>query len=87
MQWINSVEMQTFLHPGERKIMQRIANVAVKYHQIQKFIKSVTVAEETTADANGIYWSFLCHYLNNLFKSQVEITSNQDCISKHFVKG
>lgn len=51
-QWINSSEMQKFLHPGERKILQRIANVAVKYQKIQKFIKSVTDLEDNTENSS-----------------------------------
>lgn len=38
--------MQKFLHPGERKILLRIAAVAAKYQKIQKFVKSVVNTDE-----------------------------------------
>lgn len=49
--------MQKFLHPGERKILQRIATVATKYHKIQKFIKSVTEPEGSADQPGCIKWA------------------------------
>lgn len=48
--------MQKFLHPGERKILQRIATVAIKYHKIQKFIKSVTEPDSSAENPGCIKW-------------------------------
>lgn len=35
------VELRDFLHPGERKLLQKIMQVALSYHKIQEFVKCV----------------------------------------------
>lgn len=35
------VELRDFMHPGERKLLQKITLVALSYHKIQEFIKRV----------------------------------------------
>lgn len=40
-EWFNMVELRDFMHPGERKLLQKITLVALSYHKIQEFIKRV----------------------------------------------
>lgn len=35
------IQLQDFLHPGERKLLQRIMQIARDYHHFQEFIRSV----------------------------------------------
>ncbi|KAF5291369.1 hypothetical protein FQA39_LY03520 [Lamprigera yunnana] len=52
--WLNSIDVQDFLHPGERKLLQRIIVIALSYHEIQEFIKTVdTHPMLCTSSKNG----------------------------------
>ncbi|KAF5269803.1 hypothetical protein FQR65_LT05849 [Abscondita terminalis] len=39
--WINSIDIENFLHPGERELLQRIVVIGLDYHTIQEFIRAV----------------------------------------------
>ncbi|KAI4467889.1 gamma tubulin complex protein [Holotrichia oblita] len=40
-EWLNSVELQEFLHPGEKKLLGKILELALSYHKIERFRKMV----------------------------------------------
>ncbi|XP_017775472.1 PREDICTED: gamma-tubulin complex component 4 isoform X2 [Nicrophorus vespilloides] len=39
--WVESISMQEFLHPGEKKLLQKILKISLNYHNIEKFRKSI----------------------------------------------
>ncbi|KAK4884733.1 hypothetical protein RN001_001004 [Aquatica leii] len=39
--WFNSLDVEDFLHPAERQLLQRIVVIALNYHEIEEFIKTV----------------------------------------------
>lgn len=44
------VELKDFLHPGEKKLLQRILNIAVDNYNIQEFIKNVNDKNRNSHD-------------------------------------
>ncbi|GLV43445.1 Grip75 [Carabus blaptoides fortunei] len=53
-EWFNMIELRDFLHPGERKLLQRIMHVALDHHHIQEFIKLVFTQNTQKLDIQAV---------------------------------
>lgn len=49
------IELRDFLHPGERKLLQRIMHVALDHHHIQEFIKLVLTQNTQKLDIQAVH--------------------------------
>lgn len=50
---MNTDDIRKFLHPGEKQLLQRIIKIAIKHHDIQEFIKLVTVPQKNVCETEN----------------------------------
>ncbi|KAB0803192.1 hypothetical protein PPYR_00162 [Photinus pyralis] len=94
--WINSVSIQDFLHPAERELLQRIMTIALNYHEIEDFRKTVEnqhifAYDNHITDDNvsneikpGLYVKAFCNGVDTVLESyRNEIVNLEDVILKN----
>lgn len=71
--WIHLFEMNEFLHPGEQKLLQTIVDIAMDYHKIEFFNRSVLnqgvdIEQVDPKIPKGIYIKAFCHGLRKVLE-------------------
>lgn len=95
-EWINSISIQDFLHPAERELLQRIMTIALNYHEIEDFRKTIEnqrifaydnhIADDNVSDEikPGLYVKAFCNGVDTVLESyRNEIVNLEDVILKN----
>lgn len=71
--WIHLYELNEFLHPGEQKLLQAIFDIAMDYHKIQAFTRSILNhtlrMHQTSQVKTGLYITAFCNGVENVLEN------------------